>query len=79
MNVSMDPTVRNHLKCTESQMHEGCIHQCNIYEKSFMNKRDPGTHVEGMHDVTTQENYQNFCICTDITVPDKCLYRDGYL
>ena len=32
-----------------------------------------------MPDVTKKENYQNVCICRDITVSDKCLNEDGYL
>ena len=42
-------------------------------------KTDPDAHVEEMPDVTKKENYQNVCICRDITVSDKCLNEDGYL
>ena len=42
-------------------------------------KKDPDAHVEEKHDVTTNENYQNICICTDMYVSDKCLNKDGYL
>ena len=45
----------------------------------FHVKKDPDAHVEYMHDVTTKENYQNVCICTDMCVCDKFLIKDGYL
>ena len=38
--------------------------------------KDPDAHVEEKHDVTTKENYQNVCICTDITVCDKFINED---
>ena len=35
--------------------------------------------MKEIHFVTSKENYQNVCICTDITVCDKWPYEDGYL
>ena len=67
------------IKKSQSQKHEGHIHQCNLCEKSFMENNDPDAHVEDMPDVTKKENYQNVCICRDITVSDKCFNEDGYL
>ena len=49
-----------------------------MWEK-FHIKNYPDAHVEEMPDVTKKENYQNVCICRDITVSDKCLNEDGYL
>ena len=42
--------------------------------EKFYVKKDPDSHVEEMHDIAKKENYQNFCICIDITVCE-----DGYL
>ena len=55
----------------KAEKHEGYIYQCNICEKSFIKQHDPDAHVEDMPDVTKKENYQNVCICRDITVSDK--------
>ena len=35
--------------------------------------------MENINDVNKNENYQNVCICRNITVYDKCLNEDGYL
>ena len=48
-----------------------------IYVRKVSRKKDPDAHMEEMHDDTTKENYQNFCICTDKC--DKCPNKDGYL
>ena len=40
----------------------------NFKETQTQTPTDPDAHVEEMHDVTTKENYQNVCICTDISV-----------
>ena len=50
-----------------------------IYVRKVSCKKDPDAHMEEMHDVTINENYQNVCIFTDITVCDKCVNEDGYL
>ena len=42
-------------------------------------KKDPAAHVEEMHDVATKENYQKFCIYTNISACEKFINKDGYL
>ena len=44
-----------------------------------MLKNDSDAHMENINDVNKNENYQNVCICRNITVYDKCLNEDGDL